>query len=154
MMYMEKLHYSIVINAPQEKVWHGMLDDQTYREWTAFFNPGSHYQGDWSKGSKMLFLGPDPKDGTEGGMVSKVVENKLYECISVEHLGLYKNGVEDTTSEEAKEWGHAFETYTLKAVDGGTEVLVDLEGNEQLGEMFNEIWPKALAKVKEIAERS
>ena len=101
---MKKLHFSIVINAPKEKVWHAMLDDKQYREWTKAFNPGdkpgafSYYRGDWSKGSKMLFLGPDPETGQEGGMVSRIAENKPYEYISIEHIGIVQNGIEDTTS--------------------------------------------------------
>ncbi|MFA5946842.1 MAG: SRPBCC domain-containing protein [Patescibacteria group bacterium] len=151
---MEKLHYTVVINAPKEKVWSTMLEDQSYREWTAAFNAGSYFKGDWSKGSKMLFLGPDPRDGVEGGMVAEVVENKPYEFISLHHYGLYKNGVEDTTSDEVKKWANAFENYTFTTVDSGTEVAVDLEGASELAEMFNDTWPKALAKLKEIVERS
>ena len=52
----EKLKYSIAINAPKEKVWHTMLDDKTYRERTAEFNPGSYYEGDWKQGSEIRFL--------------------------------------------------------------------------------------------------
>lgn len=52
----EKLKYSITINAPKEKVWHTMLDDKTYREWTTEFNPGSYYEGDRKEGSEIRFL--------------------------------------------------------------------------------------------------
>jgi activator of Hsp90 ATPase-like protein len=150
---MQKLHFSIVINAPKEKVWHTMLEDKTYREWTAAFNPGSHYKGDWNKGSKILFLGPDPKTGEEGGMVSRIAENKPYEFISIEHLGIVHNGVEDTTSEEAKKWAPAFENYTFREKDGTTEVLVDMDIDEKEAEMFNKMWPDALQKLKELAEK-
>jgi hypothetical protein len=151
---MQKLHFSIKINAPKEKVWHAMLDDKPYREWTAAFNPGSYYKGDWSKGSKILFLGPDPKTGEEGGMVSRIAENKLYEYISIEHLGIVQNGKEDTTSEAAKKWAPAFENYTLKEKDGKTEVLIDVDVEDEHAEMFNKMWPEALQKLREIAERS
>jgi len=150
---MQKLHFSITINAPKEKVWHTMLDDKPYREWTAAFNPGSYYKGDWSKGSKILFLGPDPKTGEEGGMVSRIAENKPYEFISIEHLGIVKNGVEDTTSEEARKWAPAFENYTFKEKGGATEVLVEIDIEDENKKMFEEMWPKALQKLKEIAEK-
>jgi hypothetical protein len=104
-----------------------MLDDKPYREWTAAFNPGSYYKGDWSKGSKILFLGPDPKTGEEGGMVSRIAENKLYEYVSIEHLGIVQNGKEDTTSEAAKKWAPAFENYTLKDKNGRTDVHIDMD---------------------------
>jgi uncharacterized protein YndB with AHSA1/START domain len=153
---MEKLHYSIIINGPKEKVWHAMLDDKSYREWTQPFNPGSYYKGDWSKGSKMLFLGIDPETGKEGGMVSRIAENKPYEYISIEHMGIIQDGIEDTTSEEATKWTPAFENYTLREREGATEVLVDLnsEMDQEDGqeEMFQKMWPKALQKLKAIAE--
>jgi hypothetical protein len=151
---MKTLHFSIFINAPKEKVWHTMLDDKTYREWTTAFNPGSYYKGDWNKGSKIVFLGPDPETGVEGGMVSRIAENKPYEFLSIEHLGIVKNGIEDTTSEEAKKWAPAYENYTFKEKDGGTEVLVDMDSEDDYVEMFSNMWPEALNKLKTLAEQS
>ena len=150
---MQKLHFSILINASKEKVWHTMLDDKPYREWTAAFNPGSYYKGDWNKGSKILFLGPNPETGEEGGMVSRIAENKPYEFISIEHLGIVQNGVEDTTSDEARKWAPAYENYSFKVKGGATEVLVSLDIDEKEKELFNEMWLEALQKLKEIAER-
>jgi hypothetical protein len=150
---MQKLHFSILINAPKEKVWHAMLDDKPYRQWTAAFSPGSYYKGDWSKGSKILFLGPNPETGDEGGMVSRIAENKPYEFVSIEHLGIVFNGVEDTTSDAARKWAPAFENYSFKETDGATEVLVDIDVDEEEAEMFKQMWPSALQKLKEIAEK-
>jgi hypothetical protein len=150
---MQKLHFSILINAPKEKVWHTMLDDKTYREWTTAFHPGSYYKGDWNKGSKILFLGPNPETGEEGGMVSRIAEHKPYEFISIEHLGIIQNGVEDTTSNEARKWAPAYEDYSFKEKDGATEVLVSLDVDEEETELFNKMWLEALQKLKEIAER-
>jgi hypothetical protein len=152
---MQKIHFSIQINAPKDKVWDIMHGEDTYREWTKAFHEGSYYKGDWSEGSKMLFLGPDETGKNEGGMVSRIKENRKYEFISIEHLGIVVNGVEDTTSEEARKWAPAFENYTFTEKDGGTEVNVDMEAaNDEYKEMFESIWPKALLKLKEIAERS
>lgn len=151
---MQKLHTSIVINAPKEKVWHTMLDDQPYREWTKAFNPGSYYKGDWSKGSKILFLGPSPDGSGEGGMVSRIAENKPFEFISIEHLGIVKNGVEDTTGAEAKKWAPAFENYTFEEKDGGTKVIVDMDIEDDLLEEFKKMWTEALQKLKELAEQA
>ena len=149
---MQKLNFSIVINAPKEKVWHAMLDDRPYREWTRAFNPGSYYKGDWSRGSKMLFLGPDPETGQEGGMVSRIAENRPYEYISIEHIGIIQNGIEDTASEAARKMAPAFENYTFKEKDGATEVLVDMDAEDEYAEMFNKMWPEGLQRLKKIAE--
>lgn len=149
---MQKQHYSIVINAPKEKVWHTMLDDATYRQWTAAFNEGSYYKGSWDKGAKILFLGPDPSTGQEGGMVSRIAENRPYQFISIEHLGVITNGQEDTESEEVKKWTPAFENYTFKEVESGTEVSVDIDVDEKWAEDFSQMWPAALEQLKTLAE--
>ncbi len=149
---MQKIHFSVFINALKEKVWDTMLTDATYRAWTAAFHPGSHFKGDWSEGSKMLFIGPDEESGGEMGMVSRVAENRQYEFISIEHLGIYKDGVEDTESPEAKQWSSAFENYTFIERDGGTEVQIDQDMAEEYKEMFEEMWPKALQTLKELVE--
>lgn len=141
------MHFSIVINAQKEKVWDIMLDDETYRKWTELFMSGSHYVGDWSEGSKMLFLAPE-ENGKMSGMVSKIKENRPYEYVSIENIGEVENG-----KEEVKEWAGALENYTFKEIDGKTEVLVDLDTNDEFTEMFQDIWPKALRKLKELAEK-
>lgn len=150
---MKKLEFKIKIHAPKEKVWNTMLEDGTYREWTSPFSPWSYYKGDWSKGSKILFLGPDPKTGEEGGMVSMVSENKPYEFISLKHVGFVQNGKEDTESEIAKQWAAAaFENYTFHEEGGITELTVELNVMDELAEEFERMWPNALKKLKELAE--
>lgn len=147
---MNKLNFKVQINAPRAKVWDTMLQDKTYREWTAEFHPGSYAETDWQTGSKALFLG----DGGKDGMVSRIAENRQHEYMSIEHLGIVKNGVEDTTSPDVKGWAGAMENYTFRDKDGGTEVEVDMDSNDEFKEYFEGVWPKALNKLKEIAERN
>jgi ligand-binding SRPBCC domain-containing protein len=149
---MDKLQFSIVIDAPKEKVWNTMLNEDTYKVWTEPFAPGSHYKGDWKQGSKILFLAPD-SNGQMGGMVSRIKDNKPYEFISIEHLGYVQDGKEDTESEEVKKWAGAHENYTFKEKDGRTELTVDMDTSEEFTQMFEGLWPKALQKLKETAEK-
>ncbi|HVR28715.1 MAG TPA: SRPBCC domain-containing protein [Thermoanaerobaculia bacterium] len=148
---MRRLHFSITVEAPREKVWETMLGDTTYRQWTSAFAPGSYYEGDWGRGSKILFLAPG-EDGKLGGMVTRIAESRPPEYVSIEHLGMVQDGREDTESEAVKEWAGARESYTLKEIDGGTEVSVEMDTTEEHEAMFEEIWPKALQKLKELAE--
>lgn len=150
---MQKLHFSIAINAPKQKVWDTMLADTTYREWAGEFNPegGTYYQGNWNQGSKMLFLGPD-KTGKVYGMVSHVVANRPGEFISIEHVGEVRDGVEDLASAEAERWAGAHENYTFSEQDGVTTVVVDADIIDEFKTLFEDIWPKALAKLKQISE--
>lgn len=148
---MKKLRFSVEINAPKEKVWNTMFNKDTYSVWTEAFSPGSRYEGSWDKGSKILFLGPGEKG--DMGMVSRIKENRPYEYVSIEHIGVIENGVEDTTSDSVKQWAGALENYTFKEFNGKTEVLVDMDSNDEYAEMFQGMWPRALDKLKELAEK-
>ncbi len=148
---MKTLEFSILVNAPVEKVWEVMLADRTYRIWTEPFMPGSHFDGSWDEGSKIKFLAAD-KDGKLGGMVSRIKENTKHEKVVIEHLGMVKNGVEDTTSDEVNSWKGALEKYFFKEKDGKTEVKVEVDTDEAFGDEFQKMWLKALQKLKEIAE--
>lgn len=149
---MHKIHLNAFIKAPREKVWKTMLDDATYREWTAAFHPGSHYVGEWKTGSKMLFIGPD-ETGKEMGMVSRIKEARPYEFVSIEHLGIIADGTEDTTSELAKKWAPAYENYTFAEKDGGTELSVDMDISPEEKDMMEKMWQEGLKKLKELAEK-
>ena len=151
---MNKLHFSVKIKAPREKVWDTMLGQDTYQLWTELFGPGSHFVGDWSLGSKILFLAPD-ETGQMSGMIGRIKENQLYEYVSVEYIGVVLAGEEDTSSEEAMSVAGAHEKYTFKEVDGSTELLVDMDmdDGDEFVEMFQEIWPQALQRLKELAEK-
>lgn len=148
----DKLHFSIVIKAPKEKVWDTMLNEDSYRVWTEIFMPGSHYVGGWNKGSKILFLAPG-ESGQMGGMVARIRENRQYEYVSIEHLGIVEEGKEDTSSEAVQAWAGARENYTFKEANGATEVLVDTDTVAEYKEMFLNTWPQALQKLKELAEQ-
>lgn len=150
---MQKIQFKKFINAPREKVWDTMLGIETYKVWTEVFNTGSYFKGDWNEGSKMVFLGPDPKTGKEGGMLGRIAKNVPHEFVSIEYLGLVNDGVEDTTSDEVKKWTPAFENYTFADSDGGTELTVDIDVNDEYKSMFEEMWPKSLEKLTEISEK-
>lgn len=147
---MEKLTFSTIINAPREKVWNTMLAKDTYQAWTVPFHEGSTYEGNWEEGSEMKFIGPS-EDGNMSGMYAVIAANRPYEFISIKHLGELNNG--ERTPWPVVEGEEGYENYTFKDADGGTEVLVTLTVPVEWKDMFNDMWPRALAKLKEIAER-
>jgi hypothetical protein len=108
--------------------------------------------GDWNEEGKMLFLAPD-ETGEMSGMVSRIKENRPYEYISIEHIGIVQNGKEDTSSESVKEWAGALENYTFRETGGKTEVLVDTDTEDEYKEMRQDMWPKALQKLKALVEK-
>ena len=148
----DSMHFEIQINAPTSKVFDIMLADETYRDWTTAFHPGSYFKGDWSKGSKILFLGPGP-DGKESGMVSRIADRLTNKYISIEHLGIYGDGREITEGPEVAGFANATENYTFVDVGGKTVVKVDMESGGEYKEMFEKMWPNALRRLKEICEQ-
>ena len=142
---MEKQEFKIAIDAPREKVWNTLWNDASYRAWTSAFAEGSYAETDWKKGSKVLFL-----DGKGQGMVSTIAENKPNEFMSIKHLGEVKNGVEEL----GKDWAGSTENYTLRTINGKTELTVDMDVVDEFKEYFQNTWPKALDKLKELAEKN
>ena len=139
---MKKIEFNITINASREKVWNALWDDKNYREWTSVFTPDSHALSDWKEGSKVLFL-----DGKGNGM-SALIEKKIGNTEMVfKHLFELKDGKEHPI----KDPGH--ESYFLSDKNGGTELRTELDAPEEYESYFNDIFPKALALVKEIAEK-
>ncbi len=146
---MEKLNFSIEIRAPKQKVWKVLFDDATYRNWTSVFAPDSYAETDWKEGSKALFI-----DGKGNGMISRIAKNEPNRFLSIEHLGMIKDGVEDLESEDVKKWAGAKENYTLAESGGTTSLKVDIDSYSEWKDYFSKTWPKALEKVKELSENN
>ena len=146
---MKKLNFSVDINAPGEKVWDTLWGNDTYGQWTsAFGSEGSTAVTDWQEGSKVLFLGAGGKEG----MYSVIDKKQPNTYIAFKHLGVVKEGKEQPQDEETKKWSGAMETYTLKENNGATSLLVTLDATDDFADFFNDTFPKALQKVKDIAE--
>ena len=142
---MQKLHFSIDINAPREKVWQVLWDDASYRDWTKAFSENSYAVSDWQEGSKILFL-----DGNGSGMSSIIAKKVPNEFMSFHHLGEVRDGKE---LPQNKAWGESFENYTLTEHNGSTTLLVELDTPDEYQDMFSDMFPKALTRVKELAEK-
>lgn len=144
---MQRLEYDITIAAPRRLVWQLMTAPDSYRLWTAPFAEGSYYEGSWDEGSAIHFLSP-----AGGGMVARIAEHQPAEWISIQHLGMIENGVEDTTSDSVKAWAPAFENYRFTDVHGGTALHVACDTADEWKDHMERTWPLALAKLKEICE--
>lgn len=151
---MIKLKFKVNINAPVAKTYNFMLginNKSTYEQWTALFNPTSTYEGNWEKGTKMVFLGVD-ENGEKGGMVSKIVENIPNQFVSIQHYGLLKADTEITEGPEVEKWANSLENYSFEENNGITTLIVELDTTEDFIEYMNQTYPKALDKLKELCE--
>jgi hypothetical protein len=140
---MDTLKFQVDINAPREKVWRTLWDDDTYRKWTSAFSEGSYAESDWKEGSKIRFLGPDG-----GGMHSVIDTLVINEQMKFRHMGEIKQGIETESS-----WRGAMESYYLADKNGGTEVRVELDSVGENMDYFNVAFPKALQLLKQSAEQ-
>lgn len=122
-----------------------MLDKQHYREWTAEFNPTSHYEGSWEEGSKILFLG-ETEDGEKAGMQSLIEKLEPNKFISIKHLGMLEKGKETPFEQEL------YENYYFEEKDGSTFLKVEMDTEDDWIDYFGKTWPNALQKLKEVCE--
>lgn len=151
---MKRTQYKIDIKAPASTVYKTMLgleDKSTYEAWTAEFNPTSTYEGNWQKGSKILFIGTG-EDGEKGGMVSEIAENIPNQFVSIRHLGIVKDDTEITSGEEVEAWAGGLENYSFEKNNGMTTLTVDIDMVEDYIDYFDMAYPKALNKLKQTIE--
>lgn len=144
---MKKLEFTIDINAPAEKVWYSLWDEENYKNWTSAFCEGSYVVTDYKEGSKAHFLSPSGE-----GMFSSVSINKPFEIMSFNHIGILKNFEEQPIDDETKLWSGCEEKYELSENDGKTTVKASVDVIDQHVDYFDQSFPNGLKKLKEIAE--
>jgi Activator of Hsp90 ATPase homolog 1-like protein len=147
MTSVNRIQFTATIAAPASVVWRHITSAESYRQWTSAFAEGSHFEGSWEPGARMLFLAP-----SGDGMVSEIAESRKDAFISIRHLGFIANGIEDTRSESVRSWAPAFENYTLVALAKGTQLVVDQDVSPAWEEHLVQAWPKALELLKKLCE--
>lgn len=141
--------FNINIQASPERVWNTLWEDQNYRAWTAVFYPGSHTEGELVEGGRIKFLSPE-KDG----MIAEIRSCKPPLEMKFRHIGMIDKGKEILEGSMIEQWGNALEEYYLTPSNNGTALKIVLE-MQAVGDVVEDLlkaWPKALDKVKELAE--
>jgi uncharacterized protein YndB with AHSA1/START domain len=146
---MEKLKFSISIACDKQKVWDTMLHPDTYKQWVAASWPASFYKGQWAENENISFIS---EDGS--GTLAHIEAIVPYQYISAKHIAILgEGGVEDTESDFAKNWIGINESYTFNSTNEGTDLIINIETKKDWAKMFNDGWPGALAKLKEMCEQ-
>lgn len=141
------IRFEIEINSEPGDVFKTMIDPESYSKWIAAFDPNSKFEGSWEKGTEIRFVGTN-EDGTKGGMISRIRDNKPGEYICIEHLEVIgKSAVAQTA-----DWNGCLEEYIFKSKHHKTLLIIKSETTEQFKPYFEETWPKALDKLKSICE--
>lgn len=144
---METLSYQIEIKAPIQKVWDLLWNEETYKEWTQFFAPGSQFKTDWQIDGKTYFV-----DASGNGMVSTIKSLNEPNELIFSHLGFIKDGIEDTKSKEIMEWSGAQEKYFLREVDGVTHLHTEVQTDKNWEADMNRGFTKGFELLKSLAE--
>lgn len=148
---MERMQFKTSINAGVKKVYDTMLGQDTFKQWTAAFNPTSDFEGSWKKGSKIAFTGIS-KTGKREGMLGVIEENIPEQFVSIKYSGLIDGDREITEGPDVADWAGSHENYTFEENNGLTELTVDIDINDEMREYFKSTYPKALALLKNLCE--
>lgn len=145
---MEHLTFTTHINASRERIWKILWDKATYPQWVAPFGGGGRAESDWQEGGRVYFL------SAEGdGMFATIDRKDEPAFMSFTHQGMFMDGKEQPLDDATRVWSGLKEQYTLKEHNGGTDLTVNMDMVDSEADSFREMFPKALAIVKQLAEQ-
>lgn len=144
---MNEMQFQIVIHAPKEKVWDTLWQDKTFRQWAGIIDPGTYMDGALQEGNEVQFISAENGYGVTS-LVDKLVPN---EFLLLKHQA---DTQESGSQEREKEWTGGKESYALTERDGTTTLTVAFDIPPQLEEYFAANYPKALERVKILAEKA
>lgn len=142
---MKQIQFSIDIHAPKEKVWDTLWQDKTLRQWAGIIDPETYMAGELKEGNEVQFI-----SAANGYGVTSLVEK----LVPGEFLLLrHQADTQDSGNQErAQEWTGGQESYSLSEKDGITTITVAFDVPPEMEEYFTVNYPKALERVKVLAE--
>ena len=141
---MRTLEFSITINAPRTRVWQVLWQDETLRQWAGIIDPGTHMVGELKQGEEIQFI-----SGNGYGVTSLVEAVMPNEKLVLRHKADTAGGGTQTRDDQ---WSGGAESYDLTENEGLTTVTTRFDVPPELEDYFNDTYPKALAKVQQLAE--
>ena len=139
------MKFSIEIKASKETVWNTLWEDKTFRDWANIIDEGTYMVGDMKQGAEVQFISSVNGYGVTS-LIEKLTPN---EFVLFRHMADTK---ESGGQEREKEWTGGVERHSLKERDGTTTLTVELDAPLEQVETFEERLPKALKRIKELAE--
>lgn len=140
------MQFSIEIKTPKEKVWNTLWEDATFRDWASIIDEGTYMKGELKEGNEVQFISSASGYGVTS-LVEKLVPNNFV---------LFRHSVDTKESgeqERENEWTGGAESYSLTEKDGGTTLTVELDVPPGQEETFKIRQPKALERIKVLAEK-
>lgn len=142
---MKEVQFKVQISATKEKVWETLWQDATFRDWASIIDPETYMVGELKVGNEVQFI------SAHGGYgVTSLVEELIpHEFLLLRHQADTQGA---GTQERAAEWTGGAEGYALRESDGVTTLTVTFDVPVEMEAMFNVSYPKALARIKRLAE--
>lgn len=144
---MNEMQFTVGIDASKEKVWDTLWQDETFRQWAGIIDPGTYMAGELQEGNEVQFISAENGYGVTS-LVEKLTPG---EFLLLRHSA---DTQESGERERKKEWTGGAESYKLTEKDGATTLTVAFHVPPELEEYFKANYPKALSKIKELAERN
>jgi hypothetical protein len=142
---MKEMQFSIDIQATKQKVWNTLWQDETFRDWAGIIDPGTHMVGDLKENNEVQYI-----SGNGYGVTSLVEKLIPGEFLLLRHSA---DTQDNGKRERAQEWTGGAESYKLVEKDGTTTLTTAFDVPSEMEEYFKTNYPKALERVKELAER-
>lgn len=143
---MKQIQFVIEIHATKERVWDTLWQDETLRQWAGIIDPGTYMVGDLKEGNEVQFISAE----NGYGVTSLVVKLTPNEFLLLRHQADTQGSGKQ---ERAQEWTGGEESYTLVEKDGTTTLIAKFDVPPKMEEYFKVNYPKALDRVKVLAER-
>ncbi|QKS70486.1 SRPBCC domain-containing protein [Paenalkalicoccus suaedae] len=143
---MKTIVFSIHISASKERVWRVLWDDESFRDWGDLIDEGMYMRGALVEGSTVEFM-----SSVNGyGVTSLVKTLRPNDYVLFSHAADTQESGQLTREDE---WTGGQESYSLKEQDGMTHLEIQTDIPEEKEETFEVRLPKALERIKYLAER-
>ncbi|QSX09476.1 hypothetical protein J0B03_05275 [Alkalibacter rhizosphaerae] len=143
---MKRIQFLVEISAPREKVWATLWEDDTFRDWSSIIDEGTYMDGALEEGNEIQFISSVNGYGVRS-LVEKLDPNAF---MRFRHRADTKESGEQ---EREKEWSGGTESYALSEKNGITILDINMDVPLEQVETFEVRIPKALARIKLLAEK-
>lgn len=144
---MKDKQFSVQIAASKEKVWETLWQNDTLPQWAGLIDPGTYLKGELKEGNQVEWISAENGYGVTS-LVKKLIPN---EYLLLAHQADTKNSGQEVRD---KEWTGGTESYELTELNGTTTLTAKFDVPADMEDYFDDAYPKALNRVKELAEKT
>lgn len=139
------MQFSIKIKSPREKVWSTLWENKSLRDWGNIIDEGLYMVGEMKEGNEVQFI----SSASGYGVMSLIEKLTPNEFVLFRQMADTK---ENGEQEREKEWAGGTESYSLTEKHSVTTLTVEIDVPLGQEETFKVRFPKALERVKILAE--